>query len=378
VEFDVVVVGGGPAGSACAMRLSRKGARVALLEASDYARLRIGETLEPAVQAILERAGFRCDGGVPCAVPCQETGSAWGSSRVTLRPSIGYPHGRGWRLDRRAFDQRLFEEVGALGAAVFRSARAVDVSRKAGRWHFGIASGARVLAVQAPFAVEATGRQGRSPFAPDGRRWWLDRLVGVAVWSPVGVSTASRSRDAAVVEAAACGWWYSVGLPSTATLAVFFTDADCLPRRAKDLPAFLRGQLRTTEATLERAHFMERRWAECRVRCFDARSGIRRVAASDGWAATGDALMALDPLSGQGVTWALRSGLEVADWLADPRGRGSGMPEWTRRAAARFNRYVTERAKVYALEGRWQDSPFWQRRGGLVEDRPEREASLTA
>ena len=39
------------------------------------------------------------------------------------------------------------------------------------------------------------------------------------------------------------------------------------------------------------------------------------------------------------------------------------MPEWARRAAARFNRYVTERAKVYALEGRWRDAPFWQRRG---------------
>ena len=142
MEFDVVVVGGGPAGSACSMRLACKGARVALIEASDYARFRIGETLEPGVHALLERAGFRCDGGVPCAVPCQGTGSAWGSSRVTLRPGLGHPHGRGWRLDRRAFDQRLFEEVGALGAAVYRSARVVDASRKAGWWHFGIASGA--------------------------------------------------------------------------------------------------------------------------------------------------------------------------------------------------------------------------------------------
>src|SRR5207342_2510020 len=57
VQVDVLVVGGGPAGSTAATLLARKGHRVLLLEKGRHPRFHIGESLLPMNLPILERLG---------------------------------------------------------------------------------------------------------------------------------------------------------------------------------------------------------------------------------------------------------------------------------------------------------------------------------
>ena len=56
-EFDVAVVGAGPAGSATARRLARSGCRVVLLEQSRFDAPRVGESLAPSTNALLTELG---------------------------------------------------------------------------------------------------------------------------------------------------------------------------------------------------------------------------------------------------------------------------------------------------------------------------------
>ena len=57
LSADVIVVGGGPAGSATATMLSRKGWKVIILEREKFPRDHVGESLLPASIPILEELG---------------------------------------------------------------------------------------------------------------------------------------------------------------------------------------------------------------------------------------------------------------------------------------------------------------------------------
>src|SRR5260370_16988058 len=58
-ECDVLVVGGGPAGSTISALLAEKGWRVTLLEKERHPRFHIGESLLPHNLPIFERLGVR-------------------------------------------------------------------------------------------------------------------------------------------------------------------------------------------------------------------------------------------------------------------------------------------------------------------------------
>jgi flavin-dependent dehydrogenase len=80
--------------------------------------------------------------------------------------------------------------------------------------------------------------------------------------------------------------------------------------------------------------------------------------------AVGDAASRFDPISAQGIVKALRSGIfasyAVADWLR--RGDPAGLRRYRTLVQREFAAYRRTLRDYYALEQRWPDRPFWQRR----------------
>src|SRR5687768_12379884 len=96
LDLDVVIIGGGPAGSACAIQLARAGVRTAIIEASDFSRFRIGETIEASAGALLRGLGIELDQHPGWAARCSGVSAAWGRPSAAHRPVILNPHGHGW------------------------------------------------------------------------------------------------------------------------------------------------------------------------------------------------------------------------------------------------------------------------------------------
>jgi flavin-dependent dehydrogenase len=127
---DVLVIGGGPAGSTAACVLAEKGHRVVLLEKARHPRFHIGESLLPANLPILERLGV--------AAPMRAIGmEKWGAEFVS--PCDGrhqeFRFAEAWdksqplayHVRRSEFDEILIRRAARLGARVIEDCRVRDV-----------------------------------------------------------------------------------------------------------------------------------------------------------------------------------------------------------------------------------------------------------
>ncbi|MFJ2865952.1 hypothetical protein [Kitasatospora sp. NPDC087314] len=90
------------------------------------------------------------------------------------------------------------------------------------------------------------------------------------------------------------------------------------------------------------------------------------VAAGPGWVAAGDAALAFDPLSSQGIVTALhtgaRAGRAVADCPADGGRTTAALADRTAFLDGIAAAYRRNHANTYDQEQRWPLSPFWRRR----------------
>src|SRR5262249_50722034 len=98
-------------------------------------------------------------------------------------------------------------------------------------------------------------------------------------------------------------------------------------------------------------------------RFFAANSSRLDRAAGENWLAIGDAAMAFDPLSGQGVYKALQSACRAAEAIHQhSTGNTWAFQEYAAAVAQDFDSYQITRRAFYSRERRWPCSAFWQRR----------------
>jgi flavin-dependent dehydrogenase len=348
---DVAVIGGGPAGAAVARELALRGRGVVVFEATAFDGPRFGETLAPEANPLSRELGVRAALEASNALDSPGTISAWGSSAAHETDFVANRHGSGRHVDRNAFDALLCGAAANAGARVLTAARVTRCVRGGGgTWR--IETGADQDAVVARFVVDASGRSGFR-LDGDGGRIVDDALV--AIFLRVAHDGAAPADLRTVVESAPDGWWYCAPLPSGETVAAFVTDPVLYTNEGVGLAEQL------AQAPLARARIGVSRIVESHV--VHVPSSVRARAAGEGWAAAGDAAAAYDPLSGYGITKALRDARVLADAVDRAlRGDADGLAAYADGVRRAFDAYAVQRRAYYALETRWPERAFWKNR----------------
>jgi flavin-dependent dehydrogenase len=159
---DVLVIGGGPAGSTAAGLLAEQGYRVKLLEKARHPRFHIGESLLPANLPLLERLGVADQ---VRAIGMEKWGaefvSPWDGRRQEFQFGNAWDKSQpfAYQVRRSQFDEILLRRAGQLGAEVIEECRVRDVEfGAAGALVHAEHADGRRESISAGTVVDASGR----------------------------------------------------------------------------------------------------------------------------------------------------------------------------------------------------------------------------
>ncbi len=319
-KADVVIAGGGPAGSAAAITLARAGRRVLLLERDAHPRFRIGESLLPYGNDLLRELGV-WDDLVADGRFMEKRGAEFGTAdgahfqRFSFAQGLGPAHAFTFQVERSRFDALLFARAATAGATTREHAAVTSLAPDAHGVTVTYTHAGTPHTVRARHFLDATGRDavsGRLLHLPKIATQPARRLATYAHFHGVTRNDGDAAGNITILRAPG-GWFWLIPLDAEKTSVGYVRlladlkenglspDAD-FDRALAAFPA-LRDRLATAHRVAP-AHSTG-----------DYSYRFRSFAPHPRILLTGDAAGFVDPIFSSGVLLALKSAHRAARLL---------------------------------------------------------------
>ncbi len=328
---DVLVIGGGPAGSTAAALLAKSGRRVVLLEKSEHPRFHIGESLLPRNVPILERLGVA---DAVHRIGVYKLGAEFVSD--TCDRSVAFPFSLGlnkryvhsYQVKRAEFDAILFCRAAEMGATVHENTRVTEVSLAdaGGRTHVRASGPDGPRAFSAGFVLDASGRDTFMAGRLGTKRSDKQNSTAAVFAHFRGVEARTGETKGFIsVHLVDDGWFWLIPLPEGVMSVGFVGNQSAFRDRAGSPGNMLMSRISASPSVRARMLDAERISDVTTTGNYSYRA---ERAWGEGYFMIGDAFAFLDPVFSSGVLLAMTAaerGAEVANaWLEDPsRGRAA-------------------------------------------------------
>lgn len=318
-QFDVIVIGAGPAGSTTAALLAEKGHRVLVLEKEKFPRYHVGESMMPfcwysidrlGLVGKMEEIGFQQKHSVQFVTP----------DGIISKPFYFFEHDEHpsavtWQVERMEFDQMIVEKARENGAEVREQHRVLDVIRDAEGKIVGVTAedheGTR-HDLHARVVVDASGRD----CLVSSKNRWRKRdpeLNKIAIWTYFEGAMRDPGLDAGSTTVAYVpekGWFWYIPMRNNRISVGIVADRDYLYRDTRDPAEIMAREIGENEWIKEHLSVGQQVGEYWVTGEYSYRSNY---CASDGVLLVGDAFAFLDPVFSSGVFLALKSGEIAAD-----------------------------------------------------------------
>ena len=307
---DVLVVGGGPAGSSTATWLARAGLRVALFERERFPRFHVGESLIPATLPILDRLGVLsavAQGGF-----ITKYGAVFTDQEMDLEHTFYFLRDRPWphysyQVPRAQFDALLLDHARASGVVVRQPSLVESVSLdESGVTLTGESEDDGRFAARGAFLVDASGRDGFLATRV-GRRDRVPNLGKVALYAHFhGAHRAPGIDEGHIrIHVFEDGWFWWIPFAGDLTSIGCVMHARTVRGREGNLEDLFDDMVRKCWRVQKGLEHAERVTPLHREANF---AYVNRPMAGDRHLAVGDAVALVDPIFSGGVHIALASG----------------------------------------------------------------------
>ncbi len=319
LDADVIILGGGPAGSGLATLLAKDGRRVLILEKDIHPRHHVGEALTPSTTVVFDKLGFletmEAEGfarkaGVGWTAPKSPAGKFF-AVRTSDFPLPGAPRPYSFNVERSALDALLLKHAHLSGARVLQGVNARRVLFENDR-----AVGVRASItdgwerdLRASVVVDATGRRcllanqlGLRKRDPDFNQFslysWFRNVGPVPEGYEDFLFLHFLGRERA--------WGWQIPLRNGVFSIGVITDKRDFRRSGRSYGEFfeeLVGSSRSFNHVMKGAEQIKPWWVEGDY------SYTTNQFAGKGWLLVGDAFRFVDPIFSSGVDVALYSAL---------------------------------------------------------------------
>lgn len=320
---QILVIGGGPAGSTAAALLAKEGFTVTLVDRAIFPRYHIGESLLPICQDVFELLGVK-EEVAACGFP-KKYGSyfEWGKEQweINFADAQGRPV-HGYQVEREAFDHLLLENAKRHGVRVFEGVEIRDLTfdgdrpRQATWVEAGNSSQKGEIVFD--YLVDASGRTGIMSTRYLKNRHYNESFQNVAVWGYwKGTKPIPRGPQGGIaIVSVPQGWFWAIPQRDNIMsigLVIHKSVFQEKRKQAGSLEQLYADAVRECEmiaGLVEPATFISEIMVEQ-----DYSYSAEKVA-GPGYFITGDAACFLDPLLSTGVHLAMFSAMLVAASLS--------------------------------------------------------------
>ena len=325
LQSDVIVIGGGPSGSATATLLAKQGFSVTLYERDHFPRFHIGESMIPFCYPIIERLGL-----LPKMKASHFT-KKFGVQFINEHGKLSEPfrfsqydsheRSQSWQVVRSEFDKMLLDNAREHGVTVHEGARVLDILTDGDSVH-GVKvklEGQPECEVRAQVVVDASGQSSIIMDRMNLREWdpVLKKAAIWTYWKGAKREPGIDSGGTIVMQThEKKGWFWFIPLHDDVVSVGDVAGHDYLfkNRDTKDLESIYMQEV-------ARCPGVQPRIADA-TRCEDYKaqkeySYKAKKGAGDGWVLVGDAYGFLDPLYSSGLMLALTSAAMAADAVTE-------------------------------------------------------------